>query len=199
MFKVRPMTLEDIPQADEIEREAFPTQWPPTSYRKELNNRLAHYFVAYEEGKEVLPPPNNSLINKLKGLLHKEKPILTPHQYIVGMVGFWILHDEAHIITIAVREAYRRRGIGELLLITAIEEAMRLNAQYMTLEVRVSNYPAQALYEKYGFKKVGIRKGYYTDNWEDGYLMSTERFTSAPFQAQFQRLKELHRQRWKYF
>lgn len=193
------MTLEDIPQVDEIEREAFPTQWPPTSYRRELNNRLSHYYVAYEEGKEFNPPQDNSLLVKLKGLLQKEKTAPSPKQFIVGMVGFWILYDEAHIVTIAVREAYRRRGIGELLLITAIEEAMKLNAQFMTLEVRVSNYPAQALYEKYGFRKVGIRKGYYTDNGEDGYIMATERFTSAPFQANFQKLKEIHKQRWNYF
>jgi ribosomal-protein-alanine N-acetyltransferase len=198
-FKVRPMILEDVPQADEIEREAFPTQWPPTSYRRELNNKLAHYLVAYEEGKEISITTEDNLLHKLRFLIRKEKPYPTStHQYIVGIVGFWVLYDEAHIITIAVREAYRRRGIGELLLISAIEEATRLNAQIMTLEVRVSNYPAQALYEKYGFKKTGIRRGYYTDNWEDGYIMSTERLTSSPFQVHFQHLKQLHSQKWGY-
>ena len=87
-------------------------------------------------------------------------------------------------------------GIGELLLISAIELALSRNAHMLTLEVRKSNMPAQALYKKYGFEEVGVRRGYYTDNREDAIIMTTDRLTSAPFQALFQRLKGKHDKRW---
>lgn len=187
----------DIPQANEIEREAFPAQWPPTSFKRELGSHFNHYYVVYEEGKEVPVQGNtgskDSLMPRLKGLWRGGKSSSAssaPKQYLVGLVGIWHLYDEAHVISIAVREAYRRRGVGELLLITIIEEAIRLGAFVVTLEVRVSNLGAQALYEKYGFKKVGIRANYYTNDSEDGYIMTTDRLTTASYQALFQGLKE---------
>jgi len=66
----------------------------------------------------------------------------------------------------------------------------------MTLEVRASNLAAQNLYSKYGFTQVGIRRGYYLDNREDGVLMSTESITSAPFQARLQQLREARTRKW---
>ncbi len=187
----------DIPQANEIERESFPTQWPPTSFKRELGSHFNHYYVLYEEGKEAPPRRGNhqakdSLIPRLKGLWGGGKPpsASAPKEYIVGVVGIWHLYDEAHVISIAVRETYRRRGLGELLLITIIDESLRLGAFVVTLEVRVSNLGAQALYEKYGFKKVGIRANYYTNDNEDGYIMTTDRLTTASYQALLQGLKE---------
>jgi len=203
-IRVRAMSFGDIPQAEEIEREAFPTQWP-TPFRRELQNKLAYYLVAYQDNPAPSPPPAappaeaEGLVSRLRGLFRRERFFEAPTptgQLILGLVGFWVLYDEAHIITIAVREAYRRRGIGELLLVAAIEKAIRHKARVVTLEVRVSNLPAQALYEKYGFRKTGIRRGYYPDNGEDGYIMSTETITSAPFQSHFQRLKELYTKKW---
>jgi ribosomal-protein-alanine N-acetyltransferase len=104
--------------------------------------------------------------------------------------------NEAHIIAIAVRNNYRRKGIGEGLLISVIEVATQLHANVITLEVRASNVVAQALYKKYGFRVVGRRPRYYSDNGEDAVLMSTDTITSAPFQTCFQQLKEAHSQRW---
>ena len=103
---------------------------------------------------------------------------------------------EAHITNIAVREQYRRQGIGELLLISLIDLAIELDAHLVTLEVRASNTTAQSLYSKYGFIQVGLRRGYYTDNREDGVLMSLENITSAPIQANLQQLKQAHAQTW---
>jgi len=74
--------------------------------------------------------------------------------------------------------------------------AMELNAHTITLEVRASNTAAQSLYQKYGFTQVGLRRGYYSDNKEDGVLMSTENITSAQFQAYLNRLKQAHSKRW---
>jgi len=91
---------------------------------------------------------------------------------------------------------HRHQGIGELLLISLIDLAIELDARAITLEVRASNTAAQRLYFKYGFTHVGLRPGYYIDNREDGVLMFLGNITSAPVQANLQRLKQAHSKRW---
>jgi len=98
--------------------------------------------------------------------------------------------DEAHVSTIAVPPGWRRRGIGELLLVAMLDRAIELGAKIATLEVRVSNVTAQNLYRKYAFEQVGLRQRYYRDSGEDALIMSTERLTSATFQSHFQQLKQ---------
>lgn len=99
-------------------------------------------------------------------------------------------------MAIAVREAYRQRGIGELLLISAIDQAAELRAHTVTLEVRVSNTSAQSLYTKYRFSQTGIRRGYYTDNKEDGIVMTTPDITLPECQTYLQQLKQTHSSKW---
>ncbi len=206
-YSVRLMRREDVDQVTEIDREAFPAPWPPTNYQQELQNRLAHYLVAYDEEKAineagVKPFPEmgvSGLVSRVWRLFRQERSFdseLNPSggQYILGYAGFWIMADEAHIISIAVRESCRRLGIGELLLISAIDLATELKARIITLEVRVSNTAAQSLYQKYGFIRVGLRRGYYTDNNEDAILMSVEDITSALFQAHLNQLKQARSQ-----
>ncbi len=210
-YAVRPMQLEDIPQVSEIDKEAFPTQWPPPSFRRDLNSRLTRYLVALEENN---PYPSvevskykaegnlQRLVSKISHLFNKEhssgdEEVAQNRHNILGYASMWLMVDEAHITSIAVRGTHRHRGIGELLLISIINLAAQLNAQVVTLEVRVSNLEAQALYEKYGFTKVGIRRGYYSDDGEDAVIMTTERITSAPYQARFQELKQNYVQRWR--
>ena len=208
-YYVRPMRKEDIAQVTEIDREAFPTLWPPPNYQHELRSRLSHYIVVCDEEKLVEQPGVQAssgkgltgLVLRLKRLFSHDSfssDVLSPSigNYIVGFVGFWVMADEAHITSIAVREAHRRQGIGELLLISIIDWAMELKTRILTLEVRVSNTAAQNLYSRYGFTKVGVRRGYYTDNREDGLMMSTEDITSASFQARIQRLKQAHSRKW---
>lgn len=161
-LNIRLMEQKDIPQVTEIDREAFPTLWPPANYERELKNGLAHYIVASDEGEG---------------------------QHIMGFAGLWLLVDEAHITNIAVREKHRRQGIGEALLIAIIELAIKLGAHLITLEVRASNDEAQKLYAKYGFVRVGLRRGYYTDNREDAVLMSIENVKSAAIELE--RLKRV--------
>jgi len=201
-YQLRPMRIEDVPQANEIDRECFPTQWPPSYKRDLLFRGPTHYLVACEEGAGPAVEQTGEggtgigrLLRKLRHPLHGDK-VSASNQKVVGLVGLWIMAGEAHITTIGVREAYRRQGIGELLLIAAIEMALIQNAHLVTLEVRASNTAAQALYEKYGFTKVGVRPGYYTDNREDALIMSTDTITSASFQSRFQRLKRAHGERW---
>jgi [ribosomal protein S18]-alanine N-acetyltransferase len=206
---VRLMRREDIAQVSDIDREAFPPPWPPANYHHELQNRLAHHIVACDEEKTVdqpevkAPPEKNSsrLISRVRQLFNHDRFFATElppsgKEYIVGFVGFWIMAGEAHITNIAVRLSHRRQGIGELLLISAIDLATELNAHTITLEVRASNIAAQSLYQKYGFTQVGLRRGYYSDNREDGVLMSTENIHSAQFQAYLNQLKQAHSKRW---
>ena len=101
-----------------------------------------------------------------------------------------MMMDEAHVMTLGVRQSYRRQGVGELLLISAIELAIQLNARIMTLEVGSSNRAAQALYWKYGFSNVGVRRGYYGESREDAVIMSTDTISSGSFQEMFRRAKK---------
>ncbi len=201
---LRLMSKGDIPQVNEIDHEAFPTMWPPPNYRRELGNRLAHYIVACDDEQEIEEPPLKTapqggfpgLLSRLRRLFSREEPLSATREYIFGFAGFWILAGEVHITNIAVREKHRRQGIGELLLISLVNMATKLDAHLITLEVRVSNIAAQGLYSKYGFAKVSVRRGYYSDNREDGVLMSLEDITSAPVQTNLQRLKQAHLERW---
>jgi len=196
-YIIHPMKDEDIPQVAEIDHEAFPNEWmfrSHTSYKQDLNNPVARYVVACTElnrqGVQQLP-----LFKRLFSF--NRSPDERKHivEYIVGFAGFWLMLKDAHITTIAVRNNYRRIGIGEGLLISIIELSTRLNAHIITLEVRASNEIAQALYKKYGFQTVGRRLRYYSDNGEDAILMNTDNITSASFRTCFQQLKSAHAQR----
>ncbi|MCJ7828859.1 MAG: ribosomal protein S18-alanine N-acetyltransferase [Dehalococcoidia bacterium] len=206
-YIVRGMQDKDIPQALEIDHEAFPTQWPRssfTSFKQELRNRLACYIVVTKPIENEIAAQNsenNGFLHKLLHFFDQERffgeDIASPSkEYIVGIAGFWIMADEAHITTLATRNSCRRQGIGERLLVQIIEMAAQLHADVVTLEARVSNKEAQALYEKYGFLKVGVRRAYYTDNGEDAVIMTTDSLTSSALQSRFQRLKQAHQHRW---
>jgi ribosomal-protein-alanine N-acetyltransferase len=199
-YIIRRMRIEDVSQVIQIERESFPLPWSATNFRYELLfNRSARYFVVCG------PLPENAskgsswldaLISHVQRLFSRNKEQAIDNQWVVGYAGLWFMSDEAHLTTIAVRETYQHQGLGERLLISAIELAMERNSQFITLEVRPSNVAAQALYSKYGFTGVGTRRGYYYDTGEDALLMATEKITSSSFQGQFQRLKQAHAQRW---
>jgi ribosomal-protein-alanine N-acetyltransferase len=189
---VRLMDKGDIPQVNEIDHEAFPALWPPPNYRRELENRIAHYVVACDNTLKK-GERSSGLLSRLRHLFKREVP--ATREYIFGFAGLWIMAGEVHITNIAVRQRHRRQGIGELLLISLINLATKLEASLITLEVRASNIAAQGLYAKYGFDKVGVRRGYYTDNREDGVLMTLEDITSAPVRADLQQLKEAHLKR----
>lgn len=200
-YTIRPMTQDDLAQVNKIDREAFPTQWPPPNYRHELQNRLAHYIVACDDSRATEVDAAKScqgLLGLLSWIIRRRRHSNTPgeapakviRQYIVGFSGIWVLVDEAHITNIAVRQQYQGRGLGELLLIATIDLARQLKASMMTLEVRVSNVVAQNLYDKYGFCKAGVRRGYYLDNHEDAVIMSTQNINEPTFQAQLEKLRE---------
>ncbi len=144
------MQVADIPRVMSIERDVFPSPWPAHAYRYELTqNALSRCYVLQREDD------------------------------LVGYGCLWLIVDEAHISTLAVAPAQRGRGLGELVLLVLLNEAIALDAVTATLEVRVSNTGAQALYAKYGFEVVGWRKRYYVDNQEDALIMTVEPLDDA--------------------
>ncbi|HEX5824883.1 MAG TPA: ribosomal protein S18-alanine N-acetyltransferase [Candidatus Limnocylindrales bacterium] len=158
---IEPMRLEDLDAVQQIEQASFSTPWPSNAYRSELlTNRLASYLVARIDGR------------------------------IVGYGGMWLMVDEAHITTFAVHPGWRRQRIGERLLVAFLDLALDRRAREATLEVRLSNLAARRLYEKYGFRPVGLRPRYYSDNNEDALIMTTEPLGDARMRARIERLRE---------
>jgi [ribosomal protein S18]-alanine N-acetyltransferase len=155
------MGFDDLEAVQAIERASFSSPWPPNAYRSELEtNRLASYLVA-RAGERV-----------------------------VGYGGMWLMVDEAHITTFAVHPAWRRRRIGERLLLAFLDIAIDRSAHEATLEVRLSNLGARRLYEKYGFRPVGLRPRYYSDDNEDALIMTTEPLAEPRMRERIARLRE---------
>jgi ribosomal-protein-alanine N-acetyltransferase len=158
--RIEAMRIEDLPAVQAIEQASFTTPWPPHAYRSELEtNRLARYLVV-RAGDEV-----------------------------VGYGGLWLMVDEAHITTFAIHPAWRRRRLGERLLLAMLDIAREQHAREATLEVRLSNLAARRLYEKYGFRPVGLRPNYYSDDREDALIMTTEPLSSERMTARIDRLR----------
>ena len=159
-FRIDAMRLGDLGAVQAIERASFTTPWPAHAYRSELEtNRLAHYLVA-RVGDEV-----------------------------AAYAGMWLMVDEAHITTFAVGPAWRRRRIGERLLLAMLDLARERHAREATLEVRLSNLAARRLYEKYGFRPVGLRPRYYSDDNEDALIMTTESLDGSAMRLRVERLR----------
>jgi ribosomal-protein-alanine N-acetyltransferase len=154
------MRLEDLPAIHAIERASFTSPWPPNAYQSELEtNRLANYLVARVDDE------------------------------VVAYGGMWLMVDEAHITTFAVHPAWRRQRIAERLLIAFLDLADDRHAREATLEVRLSNLAARRLYEKYGFRPVGLRPRYYSDDNEDALIMTTEALDSPGMRDRIARLR----------
>ena len=138
------MTNKDVNGVFNISNACFSMPWSIESIEGEINNPLAKYIVARDEDSNL----------------------------VVGFVGIWIVVGEGSITNIAVHPDYRKQGIGAKLLESLINLCTHFDCSLINLEVRASNYPAQNLYEKYGFVVDGLRKGYYEDNKEDAILMT---------------------------
>jgi [ribosomal protein S18]-alanine N-acetyltransferase len=172
-YVVEPMTLDDVAQVMEIEQAVFTSPWSARAYRYEITkNDHSTMLVVRSAGTA------KDLLGHLKSQLGLVMPLP-----VLGYAGLWILVDETHICTIAVHPQWQGRGLGDLLLLSLLDESKKLGAIRSTLEVRVSNNTAIALYQKYGFEIVSRRKRYYIDNNEDAYLMTTPPFETRSFQA----------------
>jgi ribosomal-protein-alanine N-acetyltransferase len=129
-------------------------------------------------------------------LIDERKSTSYPRDYIGGFVGVWFIADEAHIVSIGVRESVKRAGVGELLMLSAFQQARKHGCKELTLEVRASNDAAQSLYRKYGFQNVGLRKKYYIDNAEDAIIMTTPPISSVEYAVMLDSLARNHAERW---
>ena len=211
-YAIRPAVAADVPQLTGIDKEAFPTNWPSTPFRREIANGRTSYLVAYQPraggeppshtpsepsapGHETAPQGLLGIWKRLSGLLQREAPPSPTVDDISGFVSIAFMTDQAHITAIAVRKSLRGNGLGNLLLIASVELAMRRESRVVTLEVRVSNHVAQSLYTKFGFNQVGVRKGYYSDDHEDAYIMTTDPIYSTSYKERSQRLVEEYRAR----
>jgi len=179
-YIIEPMRLADVDQILAIERVAFPAPWSARAYRYEIVENEHSTMVVVRSA----PHWARRLAQRLPPRLSVEP---TP---VLGYAGFWLLVDDAHISTIAVHPEWRRRGLGELLLLSLLEQGAKQGAQRATLEVRVSNYRAQGLYRKYGFEVVSRRRRYYSDNNEDAFIMVTPAFETHEFQANLRQCRD---------
>ena len=126
----------------EVENSSFSIPWSKQAFIDEMNNNLSYYVVAEVGGKPI------------------------------GYGGLWIILDEGHITNIAVHPDHRKNGVANAILQNIMDFAKKNRLVFLTLEVRESNVAAISLYDKFGFRRVGIRKGYYYDNNEDAVLMT---------------------------
>lgn len=155
-LSVERMRYDDISTVQQIEREIFLSPWPKNAYASELaQNRQACYLVL-RHGAEL-----------------------------VGYAGIWRVAHEAHVTTIGVRASHQRRGYGTTLFAALVQRAYDMGARWITLEVRASNIHAMRLYERFGFKEIGRRRGYYTDNGEDAVIMWSDSIHAPSFKRRF--------------
>jgi [ribosomal protein S18]-alanine N-acetyltransferase len=144
------MTEHDLLEVVEIEETTGLSRWGWAAYYAELQGANRNLMLI----ARVAPSP------------------IIEHQRIAGYIVARESAGELHINNVAVRDQYRRRGVGSALLGRILETAQRLRVQVAFLEVRRSNQPAQALYENYGFKAIARRADYYSDPREDAVVMS---------------------------
>ena len=180
LIRIEPMQDDDIPEVSRVERLCFTNPWPSSAYRREIANAAHNAYLVLRE----YPGPEDDADDN-GGNAGLSSPWRTfgrnpwrtigrrvgERGRIIGFAGLWHMFEEAHITTIGVEPGHRGQGLGEFLLMALFDEAIRRDATWLTLEVRVSNEVAQTLYRKYGFTIQGTRKRYYSDNNEDAYIM----------------------------
>lgn len=198
MFVLEPMTLDDIDEVATVERQCFTNPWPLAAYRRELRDTRQNYYIVLRDDPHAEPHPGQLSLFGARSprrpgrfafwpLGRRDTRRTVPP--IIGFAGMWHVLDEAHVTTIGVLPEYQGKGLGELLFLNLVDEAMSRGATWLTLEVRVSNYGAQQLYRKYGFSIQGKRQRYYTDNHEDAYIMWSESFRDPEYVAQIEQLR----------
>ena len=143
---IRPVREEDVSQIHEIETLCFAIPWSRESILHDIRENPVSRWLVLDDGEGR----------------------------VLAYAGLWLVIDEGHILNVAVRPQAQRQGYGRRVLTALIELAKENGMGLMTLEVRRSNLPAQALYHACGFMDVGYRKRYYEDNREDALIMYLE-------------------------
>ena len=188
---VREMTGADLPQVRRIERDAYSDAWPATTFESELRNALATYLVAVEFAPAApaeAPPPRRGPAAALRRLFRGRAAKSGP---IAGFAGAWVTVDQLHIVTLAVTPSRQREGIGQWLLMECFAVAAQAGLRSVALEVRPSNERAIRLYERFGFRRTGRLKDYYTRDVEDAIVMLADQIDG---EAARERLARIHRE-----
>ncbi|MDD2586584.1 MAG: ribosomal protein S18-alanine N-acetyltransferase [Syntrophomonadaceae bacterium] len=141
-FLIRKMTVQDIDQIMDIEKEVFTLPWSRESYLGELKNKFATYLICDSEGE------------------------------VAGYAGIWVVFEDAHITNIAVAQRFQGMGMGNTLMQEVEKVARDKKARRILLEVRPSNERAINMYTNLGYVATSLRKGYYPDNCEDAIIMT---------------------------
>ncbi len=143
-LKIQSLTRDNLTELLELDKACFNGLWTMEGYLRELESPNSHFFGLFS-------PFNDS--------------------ELLGMGCFWSILEEAHITILAVHPEYHGRGLGKALLYVLLQTAVDLGLERATLEVRDSNQVAISLYQKFGFKTAGKRRGYYKDNNEDALIL----------------------------
>mgnify|MGYP001270796135 CR=1 FL=1 len=186
----------DVEQANAIEKDAFPDLFPPTSFSKELKRDRATILVAEVNenvtGWQELIPSEHDSISTPNLYRNGYTGYGKGQKFLTGLLIFWEMAGEAHIMSVGVRRNFRRRGIGELLMLNCLFKCVRNAYTVMSLEVRSSNKAAQELYLKHGFLVEGVRKAYYSDNREDALIMNVRNILSPSHLKRMSNLKKTY-------
>ena len=161
-LKIEKMALYHLDDVMEIEENCYGEHhWARESFANEIDNEISQYLCATNEENKC-----------------------------IGYLGMWKIIDEAHITNFAVHPEYQHQGVGHFLIVNSIEKCYEEKIKYITLEVRVSNEKAKKIYEKFGFKSLGVRKKYYQDNNEDAIIMWTENIFNESYKKLFEENRE---------
>lgn len=155
---LRPFDVADIPAAEDIERRAYPQPWTAGVFADELRQANRVYLVLEADGE------------------------------VAGYGGVMLVGDEAHITTVVVAPERRQGRLGTRLMLGLVDAAIERGARSLTLEVRTSNAPAQALYRRFGMAPVGVRKRYYRD--EDALIMWVHDIDSSDYAERISAIRE---------
>lgn len=155
---IRPMRAADVPACLRIEQATYPTPWTEGIFLDELAAAARAYLVAEVDGD------------------------------VAGYAGLLLVLPEAHVTSVTVDPTRRGGGIGTRLMLELIDRALAAGAKSLTLEVRVSNRAAQALYRRFGMAPVGLRKDYYKD--EDALVMWVHDIDGEEYQERLKKLRE---------
>jgi [ribosomal protein S18]-alanine N-acetyltransferase len=156
---ISPMRRRHLRSVLRIEGQVYPTPWTHGLFVSELALRSSRIYVVARVGRDV-----------------------------IGYAGLMMSLDDGHVTTIAVDPEWQRQGVATRLLVTLAQEALARGATALTLEVRLSHHGAQRLYQRFGFKAVGVRKGYYADTGEDALIMWAHEVDQPEYSELLERL-----------
>ena len=166
IIEIKPLTPEKIPEIVALDRVCLGGLWTASAYLREIESSRSTLLVLYIRNS-------------------REEPAIA-----IGLACLWAIVDEAHITLLAIASKYRRQGLGQLLLLTLLHDAVARQLEWATLEVNINNNKAIDLYQKFGFEVVGTRKGYYQPTGDDAAILWLKDIQQPEFKSSLVRRQE---------